>query len=39
MSAPAQKCLNNAILSKTILKHCLSVLKWPNRAVSAEGEI
>ena len=39
MSEPAQKCKNNAILSKTILKNYLFLLKLPILAVSAMEEI
>ena len=35
MSEPAQKCENNAILIKTMLKNCLLLLKWPILAVLA----
>ena len=39
MSEPSQKCNNNAILSKTILKNFLFLLKYPILAVLALGEI
>ena len=34
MSEHAQKCENNAILGKTILKNCLMLIKWPEPLVS-----
>ena len=39
MSEPSQKCDNNAILSKTILKNFLFLLKYPILAVLALEEI
>ena len=39
MSEPLLKCENNAILSKTILKNCLFLLKYPILAVLGLGEI
>ena len=39
MSEPAQKCENNTILCKTILKNCLFLLIYPILAVLALGEI
>ena len=35
MSEPAQKCENDAIFSKTILKNCSLLLKYPILAVLA----
>ena len=39
MIKPALKCENNAILSKTVLKNCLFLLKYPILAVLALWEI
>ena len=39
MSEPVLKCENNAVLSKTILKNCLFLLKYPILAVLGLGEI
>ena len=39
MSEPSQKCDNNAIFSKTILKNFVFLLKYHILAVLALGEI
>ena len=39
MSEPAQKCENNAIFIKAILKNCLFLIKYPIIAVLALVEI
>ena len=39
MSESAQKCENNAILSKTLLNNCLFLLKYHILALMALGEM